>query len=55
MAKSKDVMTQIRKATGRRFSAEEKIRVVLEGLSCKTIRAIMTLHSPAHLMLQRNG
>jgi len=32
MAKSKDVVTQIRKATRRRFSAEEKIRVVLEGL-----------------------
>jgi transposase len=32
MAKSKDVVTQIRKATRRRFSAEEKIRIVLEGL-----------------------
>ena len=31
MAKSKDVVTQIRKATRRRFSAEEKIRIVLEG------------------------
>ena len=32
MAKSKDVITQIKKATRRRFSAEEKIRIVLEGL-----------------------
>jgi transposase len=32
MAKSKDVVTQIRKVTRRRFSAEEKIRIVLEGL-----------------------
>ena len=27
-----DVVKQIRKATRRRFSAEEKIRIVLEGL-----------------------
>jgi transposase len=32
MAKSKGVITQIRKATRRRFSADEKIRIVLEGL-----------------------
>lgn len=32
MAESKDVITQIRKATRRRFSADEKIRIVLEGL-----------------------
>jgi transposase len=32
MAKSKDVVRQIRKATRRRFSADEKIRIVLEGL-----------------------
>ncbi|NIN93234.1 transposase [bacterium] len=32
MAKSKDVVSQIRKATRRKFSAEEKIRIVLEGL-----------------------
>ena len=32
MAKSKDVAKQIRKATRRRFSAEDKIRIVLEGL-----------------------
>jgi transposase len=32
MAKSKDVVPQIRKATRRRISAEEKIRIVLEGL-----------------------
>jgi len=31
MAKS-DVVKQIRKATRRKFSAEEKIRIVLEGL-----------------------
>ena len=32
MAKSKDVVTQIRKATRRRCSAEEKIHIVLEEL-----------------------
>ena len=32
MAKSKDVISQIRKATRRKFSADEKIRIVLEGL-----------------------
>jgi len=32
MAKSTDVVTQIKKATRRRFSADEKIRIVLEGL-----------------------
>lgn len=32
MAKSKDVITQIKKATRRRFSADEKIGIVLEGL-----------------------
>ena len=32
MANSKDVVSQIKKATRRRFTAEEKIRIVLEGL-----------------------
>ncbi len=32
MAKAKDVIKQIRRATRRKFSAEEKIRIVLEGL-----------------------
>jgi len=32
MAKKRDVVKEIRKATRRRYSAEEKIRVVLEGL-----------------------
>ena len=32
MAKPKDVVKKIRKATRRRFSAEDKIRIVLEGL-----------------------
>jgi len=32
MAKSKDVVRQIRKPTRRKFSADEKIRIVLEGL-----------------------
>lgn len=32
MASPKDVITQIKKATRRKFSAEEKIRIVLEGL-----------------------
>ena len=32
MAKSRDVVEQVRKATRRKFSADEKIRIVLEGL-----------------------
>ena len=36
MAKPKDVITQIRKATRRKFSADEKIRIVLEGLRGET-------------------
>jgi transposase len=32
MSKPKDVVKQIRKATRRKFSAEDKIRIVLEGL-----------------------
>lgn len=32
MAKAKDVVSQIKRATRRKFSAEEKIRIVLEGL-----------------------
>lgn len=32
MAKSKNVVTQIKKATRRKFSTDEKIRIVLEGL-----------------------
>jgi transposase len=32
MTKAIDVVKQIRKATRRKFSAEEKIRIVLEGL-----------------------
>jgi transposase len=32
MAKPKDLVSQIKKATRRKFSADEKIRVVLEGL-----------------------
>jgi len=32
MAKSKDVVAQIKKTTRRRFSADEKIRIVVEGL-----------------------
>jgi transposase len=32
MAKSNNVVAQIRKATRRKFSADEKIRIVLEGL-----------------------
>jgi len=32
MAKPKDVVKQIRKATRRKFSADEKIRIVLEDL-----------------------
>ena len=36
MTESKDVIKQIRKATRRKFSAEEKIRIVLEGLRGET-------------------
>jgi len=32
MAKSKDVIAQIKKASRRKFSADDKIRIVLEGL-----------------------
>ena len=32
MSNSKDVVSQIRKETRRKFSAEEKIRIVLEAL-----------------------
>jgi transposase len=32
MAQLKDVITQIKKATRRTFSADDKIRIVLEGL-----------------------
>ena len=32
MAKAKDVVSQIKRGTRRRFSADEKIRTVLEGL-----------------------
>jgi transposase len=36
MAKSRDVLKQIKKATRRQFSAEDKIRIVLEGLRGET-------------------
>ena len=32
MAKPKDVIKQIKKATRRQFSADEKIQIILEGL-----------------------
>jgi hypothetical protein len=32
MAKQKDVVSRIKKATRRNFTADEKIRIVLEGL-----------------------
>jgi len=32
MAKSKNVIAQIQKGTRRKFGADEKIRIVLEGL-----------------------
>jgi transposase len=41
-----DVVKQIRKATRRKFTAEEKIRVVLEGLRGETpISEICRRHS----------
>ncbi len=36
MTKPKDVIRQIKKAARRQFSAEEKIRIVLEGLRGET-------------------
>jgi transposase len=36
MAIQKDVIRQVKKATRRQFSAEEKIRTVLEGLRGET-------------------
>ena len=36
MKESKDVVKQIRKATRRKFSADQKIRIVLEGLRGET-------------------
>ena len=36
MAGPKDVVKQIRKATRRKFPADEKIRIVLEGLRAET-------------------
>lgn len=36
MAESKDVIRRIKKATRRRFSAEDKIRIVLESLRGET-------------------
>ena len=36
MAKSNNAVKQIRKATRRKFSADEKIRIVLEGLRGET-------------------
>ena len=36
MAEPKDVVKQIRKVTRRKFSADEKIRIVLEGLRGET-------------------
>jgi len=32
LARNKNVVAQIRKATRRKYSAEEKIRIILEGL-----------------------
>ena len=32
MSKTNDIIKQIKKATRRKFSADEKIRIVLEGL-----------------------
>ena len=36
MAKPKDVVRQIRKAARRKFSAEQKSRIILEGLRGET-------------------
>ena len=36
MAEPKNVVKQVRKATRRKFSAEDKIRIVLEGLRGET-------------------
>ncbi len=53
-----DVVKQIRKATRRKFTAEEKIRVVLEGLRGETPiseicrrHSIFTLNGPRHFWM----
>jgi transposase-like protein len=47
VAKSKDVITQIKKATRRKFSADEKVRMVLEGL-----RGQVSISASAGLLCQ---
>jgi len=66
MAKAKDVIRQIKKATCRQFSAEEKIRIVLEGLRGETAISEICRHegiassvyykwSKAFLQADKNG
>lgn len=46
MAQSNNVITEIRKATLRMFSADEKIRIVLEGL-----RAQVSIPEPGMVLV----
>ena len=66
MAQQKDVLKQIRKATRRKFSADEKIRIVLEGLRgensiseiCRRERIAVSIYykwSKAFLEAGKNG
>jgi transposase-like protein len=41
---AKGIAKEIRRATRRRFNTEEKIRIVLEGLSIR----VNCLHGPSH-------
>jgi transposase len=43
---AEDAIRDIRRATGRHFSAEEKIRVVLEGLRGEDSIAELGFHRP---------
>jgi len=51
MSKPKDVIKQIKKETRRQFSAEQKIRIVLEGLRGETpISEICRLIPPCGML-----
>jgi len=48
MEKSKDVVKQIKNATRRKFSAEDKIRIVLEGLRGETCKIYSVQRPQVH-------
>ena len=55
MSKSNDVVKQIRRATRRKFSADEKIRIVLEGLRGEIAASVYYKWSKAFLGAGKNG